>query len=815
MTFMNRILLLALFAFQTLGQVNQAHLRGTIGNVQTQINARTMQAATVAAMRALDPAQLNDGQLIQTGGRLSNGDGGGLVFRYAAGSTSTTNLGTCFAFTSGTGRMIWTGGATVDVRAFGAVADDATDSTANLDDAYGALASGAIQELFFPFGTIITAGNTITPTNSYTFKLSGLNTRANSAIAPFGSRIKLKNGSTNNILTFNLSTSSTVRPSVSGIYFDGNKAGATNGGYCVQMIGVVFPAYTGGGVWNNCAFNRGKAGGLYATNVFSFLISNCTFQSNGGNGMTLRGVSADSYLTGCIFEKSGGHGFHLDEAQNTVFVRCEFAFSQENGFLLEDSIAITFLGCEWSYNGANGLEIRGNSGATNNIATTSQNTYVIGGRICLSNWPRPADAGFAYASGTYSNVRFSGDSNPNGNHYFSGVQFYIQGGESTSTNKPKYLVEDIRSDINYSPFPGKGITFAGVNAATSTNYYVTGRFTPGMETNSAWIGLGNHGTETVYMLPDTTINSGVVRSTLTVGESTATSKRLTVIGGSGGTDIMTLSRPGVADISFRLGTETLTAYASNSAAALFGAQYSAGSPSLTVGHPSAQASTPPANSFFRAQQPTTGAGANVAGGNLTIDSSAGTGSSTSNGDINLRTPDATTSGTTVQALTTKVKVLRRGAVAIAPAGVSSDVTSAAFFIESTTLGSRPVPLMTESQRNAIASPATLLEVGNSTALKKSVYNGTRWYSEPQELDTSYVTLILGALTALTPATTTITVTGAQVGDQALITPSVLNGGTTQVDAVVTSANTVTIYATALVTTVVGQTNTVFVKVIAQ
>ena len=670
-----------------------------------QVDNTAMQVETVAAMRALTAAQINDGQLIQTGGRLSNGDGGGLLFRYVAGDTTATNLGTVFAFASGTGRMIWTGGNQIDVRAFGVVADDSTDSTTALDAAYSALASGAVSDLSFPAGTIITAGNSITPTSNFLLKLTGITTKANSAVDPYGSRLKLKNESTNSILTINLSTSYRVRPAVSGIYFDGNKAGATNGEYCVKVVGVVFPAYTSGGTWNNCAFNRGKLGGFYATNVFQFIVNNCNFQSNGGDGMALTGIGGDSHISSCVFEKSGRHGLYIDENQNTVLTRCEFAFSQDNGTLLEDSIGTVFLGCDWSYNGANGLEIKGNLGAT----TGTQNTYVIGGRMGLSNWGTPGDGGTAYASGTYSNLKLSGDSNPQGNHYFSGVQFYIPGGESNSTNKPKYMVEDARSNGNYTSTPGLGITFAGINIPTATNYFVTGRYTAGMETNSAWVGLGDHGTGTAYTLPDTTINSAVVNATLTVGASSATTRRLTVIGGSAGSDLMMLSRPGVADISFRLGTDALIAYSSNNAAAMFGGQYLSGSPILVVGHPSAQAATPPASSFIRSQQPTTGAGSNVAGGTLNIEPSAGTGNSTSNGDLNLRTPDATTSGTAVQALTTKVKLYRRGALAVGPAGISGDVSSAALFVDSVTLGFRP-PVMTTAQRNAISSPATGLQV---------------------------------------------------------------------------------------------------------
>lgn len=96
-----------------------------------QVDNTAMQVATVAAMRALDPAQLNNGQLIQTGGRNTAGDGGGSTFRYVAGDTTTTNLGTVFSFTSGTGRVIWIGVGDLTAEMFGAIPNDGLgDSTA-------------------------------------------------------------------------------------------------------------------------------------------------------------------------------------------------------------------------------------------------------------------------------------------------------------------------------------------------------------------------------------------------------------------------------------------------------------------------------------------------------------------------------------------------------------------------------------------------------------------------------------------------------------------------------------------------------------
>lgn len=84
-----------------------------------QVDKAAMQVATVADMVALS-TNLNNGQLVQTGGRLSNGDGGGALFQWNSSSTQSTNIGTVFAPVSGTGRFVWTGNE-VRPEMFGAV----------------------------------------------------------------------------------------------------------------------------------------------------------------------------------------------------------------------------------------------------------------------------------------------------------------------------------------------------------------------------------------------------------------------------------------------------------------------------------------------------------------------------------------------------------------------------------------------------------------------------------------------------------------------------------------------------------------------
>lgn len=100
-----------------------------------QVDNAAIQVATVAAMRAL--GSLNDGTLIQTGGRSSLGDFGGALYRWDATSTATTNLGSVFAKSAGgSGRFLLLGDNT-EFRAevFGAVAGDGVNDAPNIQAA--------------------------------------------------------------------------------------------------------------------------------------------------------------------------------------------------------------------------------------------------------------------------------------------------------------------------------------------------------------------------------------------------------------------------------------------------------------------------------------------------------------------------------------------------------------------------------------------------------------------------------------------------------------------------------------------------------
>lgn len=84
--------------------------------------------------------------------------------------------------------------------------------------------------------------------------------------------------------------------------------------------------------------------------------------------------------------------------------------------------------------------------------------------------------------------------------------------------------------------------------------------------------------------------------------------------------------------------------------------------SITLG--STASPSAPRNSLLYGESPSTAAGTDVAAGDFYIVAGAGTGAATSGGAFRIYTPDAGSSGTTVQTPTEKFKVMRQGGVVL-------------------------------------------------------------------------------------------------------------------------------------------------------
>ncbi len=122
---------------------------------------------------------------------------------------------------------------------------------------------------------------------------------------------------------------------------------------------------------------------------------------------------------------------------------------------------------------------------------------------------------------------------------------------------------------------------------------------------------------------------------------------------------------------------------------------------------------------------------------------------------------------------------------------TTDVSSSLLTMSSTTQGFLP-PVMTTTQRDAISSPASGLQVHNSTLASADMYDGTRWVSHAKTL-TASGTLDFTSTNAGRGTDLTITVTGAVDGDAvSLGVPASSLVSNTCYTAFITSANTVTV-----------------------
>jgi len=139
---------------------------------------------------------------------------------------------------------------------------------------------------------------------------------------------------------------------------------------------------------------------------------------------------------------------------------------------------------------------------------------------------------------------------------------------------------------------------------------------------------------------------------------------------------------------------------------------------------------------------------------------------------------------------------RNGALAIENNTTSYVVValtaSSALTVNSTTRGFLQ-PRMTTTQRNAISSPATGLQVYNTTTNTNNVYDGTRWQTVNSGV-TGSATLDFADTASGNYADLTITVTGAADGDVVSlgIPNASMPAGACSFTAWVSAANTVTV-----------------------
>jgi parallel beta-helix repeat protein len=223
-----------------------------------------------------------------------------------------------------------------DVKDYGATGNGTADDTTSINAA-AAAATAAHGTLFFPPGTFMTTGITISNTNSFAIAGSGP-----------GSVLKLLAGNSANVLQLNTCT----KFSISDMTFDGNRSVQSFGtdedlqcavhivscsGFLVSgvqaldthMSGIrlgLFPHNTGGcvdGAITNCYVNLGIDAdqGIGVWNSERISVTNCVVQRGGWGGIVLTRSDHCTVTGNTSFDNTytiaggGGHGIALEGAR--------------------------------------------------------------------------------------------------------------------------------------------------------------------------------------------------------------------------------------------------------------------------------------------------------------------------------------------------------------------------------------------------------------------------------------------------------------------------------------------------------------------
>ena len=197
----------------------------------------------------------------------------------------------------------------VNVKSLGAKGDGVTDDTNVLQNALS-----TYSNLYFPKGTYITSGLIIE--NSYT-RITGESKES--------TLIKLKNGSTNSVITtknFGTLTGTNSKGGISGVYMsnitiDGNKTNCPDGEYGIKKYGYRW-------VLNDVDVRFCKKYGIYTewsialgegadTGYMEEMWDNMRIYENDNTGVVFRG-GHDPVFSNIIIYLNNGNGFQLDDS---------------------------------------------------------------------------------------------------------------------------------------------------------------------------------------------------------------------------------------------------------------------------------------------------------------------------------------------------------------------------------------------------------------------------------------------------------------------------------------------------------------------
>jgi hypothetical protein len=298
-----------------------------------------IEVVSIAALKALSVASIENNDAAIVLGYYSAGDGGGGLFYFDSASSTTDNGGTVIQPTVGTGRWRRVVDGVIDVRYFGAKGDGVTDDTAKIAGAFNS--SGTV---FLSPGIYI---------------VDGLEMPSGKTLLGAGkgqSILKLKANASTAVLFVN---STSQRCVIQGIEIDGNKANQSSALDGIEFLSVgAWPsgtAYPGGNHrfsdiyvhdTKGDAFDFGAGGGVNTfTALYAFRVD--------GRGMHVN--LQDSMFNDIDLGDCGLHGLELNTgAYNCRFSALKCWFSGQ----IDSTTSGDGIYCRGYYNVFTGVEIQ-------------------------------------------------------------------------------------------------------------------------------------------------------------------------------------------------------------------------------------------------------------------------------------------------------------------------------------------------------------------------------------------------------------------------------------------------------------------------
>lgn len=405
----------------------------TVDQIESAIFGATGSKAivvdNVAALKALTVASVDDGQVFLTRGYYTDNDGGQGAYIYDAASSAADNGGTVIAPTSGSGRYRLQFDGQLNVKQFGAKADNTTDDSASFQAALNA-SVGIGRSIYIASGTYKIA--------------STLNWPVEWPVDLFGDGVEatvLNYTGSSTAINMYYSGDSTkyVKSSIRNLSLVGNVS-AVNGinirqGYAIALRNLRI---------------RNFLVGVRIERTWSAILDFVRIDACSQVGLELHTEANNIGCYGCEF-LNNTRGIYAAGARSVLFSECNFEESSQYGAYITATTAdthsesIVFHSCYIEGNTTNDIRVILDSGATSPQSVIVRDCYFVAmsGKASFAIRVDQADhvvvdgcdfsvgtATYSYSlyisdSGTVSNVRFgkNRDASTNGVYRGTGTSY--------------------------------------------------------------------------------------------------------------------------------------------------------------------------------------------------------------------------------------------------------------------------------------------------------------------------------------------------------------------------------------------------------